>query len=421
MSATLNYDHQPKIQHILNHDIMHCTAEGVVGNHLYSGRALGISQPSDIIQLHPDLEGLWQDITAHYHRVGLEHCQQVIWNLDLSQLAKHSGYKPSVFYYGPHEYRNWGDSDWLETVEYINSKNNFMDLAQQLGIDVPTTLCYNSVSEVPIERLNSFSYPCYLKAAISVSGVGIYRCETPQKLQQSLQKFDVAIPVQIQDEVVTDTFLNMQYQVIGDQLIKLAASEQILDGFAHQGNRFPASYEPWEIVQPMAEWLKQKGIKGIFAFDIAVMQTKHGIRFSAIECNPRFNGASYPTLIAKKMGIKQWCAINLSTNLSKLSDIDLQDLEYDEQTGEGVILVNWGTVLVGKLMLLVAGPPAYQQKMIGRLKTRLNLVGHAVNNVTISQTHKPHQQGVRSQNWQANSSQCKAAAEACKPARRETS
>ncbi|MEW8381097.1 MAG: ATP-grasp domain-containing protein, partial [Candidatus Thiodiazotropha taylori] len=151
-----------------------------------------------------------------------------------------------------------------------------------------------------------------------------------------------------------------------------AVSEQILDGFAHQGNRFPASFEPWESIEPMAEWLKQNGIKGIFAFDVAVSQTPNGLRFPAIECNPRFNGASYPTLIANKMGISQWCSINLSTSFNKLSQIDLQDIEYDEQTGEGVILVNWGTILVGKLMLLIAGPTAYQQELIARLKARLN-------------------------------------------------
>ncbi|MCG8087085.1 MAG: ATP-grasp domain-containing protein [Candidatus Thiodiazotropha taylori] len=372
MSAALNYHQQPQIRHVLNHDIMHCTAEGVTGNHLFSGRALGISEPSDIIQLHPDLEYLWRDITAHYRRIGLHHCRQVIWNLELSQLARHTGYKPSVFYYGPHEYRNWGDHAWLETVEYINSKNNFMQLARQLGIDVPATHCFDSVMEITTEWLDRFVYPCYLKAAISVSGVGIYRCETPQQLQQSLTCFEAGVPVQIQEEVIADSFLNMQYQVVGKQLRRLAVSEQILDGFAHQGNRFPASFEPWESIEPMAEWLKQNGIKGIFAFDVAVSQTPNGLRFPAIECNPRFNGASYPTLIANKMGISQWCSINLSTSFNKLSQIDLQDIEYDEQTGEGVILVNWGTILVGKLMLLIAGPTDYQQELIARLKARLN-------------------------------------------------
>ena len=35
---------------------------------------------------------------------------------------------------------------------------------------------------------------------------------------------------------------------------------------------------------------------------MAVVTTDDSLRFPAIECNPRFNGASYPTLIAGKLG-----------------------------------------------------------------------------------------------------------------------
>ena len=59
--------------YIVNHDIMRCTADGVVGNDLYSGRALGLTEPGDYIQLHPKLKPMWQDISAHYSRVGLSH------------------------------------------------------------------------------------------------------------------------------------------------------------------------------------------------------------------------------------------------------------------------------------------------------------------------------------------------------------
>jgi len=47
----------------------------------------------------------------------------------------------------------------------------------------------------------------------------------------------------------------MQYRVVGNKLLHLQASEQILDGFAHQANRVPSRYEPWSVVDPLAEWL----------------------------------------------------------------------------------------------------------------------------------------------------------------------
>ena len=301
-SVLLDNNEFQDTRYIYNHDIMNCTADGVAANHLYSGRVLGVTEPWDMIQLHPDLQPMWEDICAHYERAGLSHTEQVIWNLDLKELGAHIGFHPSVFFYGPDEWQYWGDGDWLNTVDFINSKNSFMQLAEELNVDVPKTLCFNSIEDISISDLTDMAYPCYLKAAISVSGVGIYRCENKKELLECVSKFESGTPVQIQEEVIASAFLNMQYKVIGDEAVRLAASEQILDGFVHQGNRVPASHEPWHVIDPMAEWLVARGMKGIFAFDVAIVQTDSGLRFPALECNPRFNGASYPTLIAQKLG-----------------------------------------------------------------------------------------------------------------------
>lgn len=371
MSAILEQSHLPSIRHVINHDIMNCTANGVVGNHLYSGRALGFSEPWDIIQLHPHLQPLFKTISEHYQRIGLSHTQHVIWNLDLNQIGSHIGFHPSVFFFGPDECKYWGDNQWMKTVDYINSKNNFLCLAKHLGVDVPQTLCFDKASQAKTEPLHDINYPCYLKAAISVSGVGIYRCENDRELHDKLKKFGDDIPVQIQQEVISDTFLNLQYSVTGNEVVRMTVSEQVLDGFVHQGNRVPASHEPWAAVDPIAYWLRDQGMKGIFAFDVAIMQTSHGLKFPALECNPRFNGASYPTLIASKLNITEWSALTFSSQHRTLADIDLTGIEYNHSTGEGAILVNWGTILAGKLMILLAGSSAYQQALKVELEARL--------------------------------------------------
>ncbi len=371
MSVALDHGYLQSGKYIVNHDIMNCTAEGVVGNHLYSGRALGLSEPWDIIQLHPDLKPFWKDINEHYQRIGLKHSTNVIWDLDLKHLGAHIGYQPSVFYFGPNECTYWGDQQWLETVEYINSKNNFMALAEKLGVDVPKTLCFERVADITTEDMKQIVYPCYLKAAVSVSGVGIYRCTNTEEFLVAMSQFTEDTPVQIQEEVITETFLNLQYRIVGDEVIRLTASEQILDGFVHQGNRVPASHEPWASVDAMAYWLKDHGMKGIFAFDVAIVQTGKGLRFPAIECNPRYNGASYPTMIAQKLDIPEWSAVTLSTKHRSLADIDLSDLEFDRRTGEGAVIVNWGTISVGKLVVLMAGSLDYQKALAVELEARL--------------------------------------------------
>jgi len=371
MSVALNHDVLPHGRRILNHDIMNCTADGVAGNQLYSGRALGISEPWDLIQLHPDLEPLWPSITAHYERIGLRHTREVIWHVHRDELGAHIGFHPSVFFFGPEECRFWGDNTWMEVVGFINSKNRFMALADELGIDVPRTVCLDRADRVGAEQLRDLTFPCYAKAAVSVSGVGIYRCEHPDELLEALARFPPDTPVQIQEEVIAETFLNLQYQVVDNRAVRLTASEQLLDGFAHQGNQVPARHQPWDAIEPMAHWLVERGMKGIFAFDVAVVQTPQGLRFPAIECNPRFNGASYPTLIANKLGIKRWRAIALRTRHRRLDRIDLSAIEFDPRSGHGVILVNWGPILEGKLLVLLAGNTAQQDALEQTLKKRL--------------------------------------------------
>ena len=41
------------------------------------------------------------------------------------------------------------------------------------------------------------------------------------------------------------------------------------------------------------------------------------------------------------------------------------------KTGEGVVIVNWGTLLKGKLVLLLAGSADYQEALVDELHYRL--------------------------------------------------
>ena len=361
---------------IFNHDIMHCTHDAVLGNYLYSGRVLGMTEPKDLIQLHPDLKSQWTAINNHYRNIGLSHAQNPIWDVSFEQFRKYPDYAPSVFIFGDAVNEDKNDDwfsdrnrDWQEVVKFINSKNNFIRLAEELDVNVPRTVCAENKKQ--LEEYDNLPYPCYLKPAVSVDGVGIYRCENAEELNDSLAKLQDDIPLQLQQEVIASKFLNLQYQIENEKVEPLAATEQILDGFAHQGNRFPTAYQPWSLVDLMAQWMYKKGMKGIFAFDVAVVKTDNDVDYFAIECNPRFNGASYPTGIAQKLGIESWCSDNFTTKYRSLDQIDLSDLVYDSNKGTGAIIVNWGGVLVGKLGMLLAGSIEQQNELRQLLKQKL--------------------------------------------------
>jgi hypothetical protein len=350
---------------------MHCTAAGVEGNELYSARALGMTNPGDIIQLHASLQSEWPYIQEHYARIDLPHATEVIWSTDLEHITHNTDYQPSVFFFGERENIAHPNQGWSDVVNYINSKNNFMRLAEKLGVPVPRTFCFERADEIDAEATEAFVFPCYLKAAVSVSGVGIYRCENAAELILMADRFDPDTPVQVQEEVKTDCFLNMQYTASNGAYRRLLTTEQILHGPVHQGNLYPARSAPWETVEPMAEWLAEREFNDVFAFDVAVIEEPAGTRYLAIECNPRFNGASYPTAIALKLDIPEWDARNYKTWHKSLSEIDLRGLEYRHSTGEGVILVNWGPIQVGKLMIMLAGNARVRQQLEVELRKRL--------------------------------------------------
>ena len=355
---------------IHNHDVLNCTHEEVVGNHLFSGRGLAVTFPGDIIQLHRDLKSDIRAIFDHYERISLEHTKDIVWDVSYQELARYPEHEISVFFFDEQIHAHRSDERWLKTVASMNSKNSFVEVAQKLNVPVPVTLCFDDVSAV--KSLADLPIPCYVKAAIGVAGKGIFRCATRQEVKAALQSFPTGTPIQIQEEIPATTFLNMQYRITPQGAERLAASEQILDGFTHLGNRFPARCEPWECVEPLANWMYQQGMKGIFAFDVGVVEEKNGgYRYVPIECNPRFNGASYPTAIACKLNLTHWFAEQLDTRHRCIADIDLTAIEYDSKKRSGVIIVSWGTISAGKIAVLISGDPEETAYYNRELRKRL--------------------------------------------------
>lgn len=296
---------------VYNHDIRYCSASGWEGWELYSGRALGISGPNDIVQVHPELIKLWPEITRRYENIGLTHSMNPVWDVSFSVFEEFPGstISPFIFTDAVNLKSKEGvflrkrDPARMEIVHYINSKNNFIHLARKMGIRVPATLSFdckkNMSPDIP-------GFPCLLKPSVSVSGFGIIRCKTMEELRQALQGIPDNVPYQVQEAVNTICFLNLQYEAAEGKARRGAATEQILDGATHSGSRFPVPDSPWELLDPLADLLAEKGIKGIFAFDLAVAGSLLDPEYFALECNPRFNGSTYPAIIAGKLGIQAW-------------------------------------------------------------------------------------------------------------------
>jgi hypothetical protein len=367
---------------IYNHDITLYTHDTHISTRLYSGRALCLTGSEDKIQIHPDLATEWDEIVTHYQQIGLDHTTNVIWDISIhrlaDELAQNPDQDPSVYFFGDvvnqhntyrQVFQDW-DAQCCQVIEFVNSKNNFIRLAEDLGIAVPKTLRFDDLAAA--KACKEVPFPCYVKPAVSDHGAGIMRCPDAEALATAFTQLDPDIPLQIQAEVNASAFLNLQYQATAAGVEPLLVSEQILDGCVHGGNRYPASHEPWEKIAPFAQWMGNQGMKDIFAVDVAVVPDGGQTHFVAIECNPRFNGSSYPTLVAKRLGIPAWSSATYNTELRSLKELELEDLAFDPATGKGIVLINWGTIQAGKISVLLAGSEREQTALGKDLQARLS-------------------------------------------------
>lgn len=323
----------------------------------YRGRALCLTYQNDIIQIPDSIKYCWNWITDHYDRIGLVHTKKVIWDSSFEIMSEYPEYEPSLFMFTKEVNEVLSDNQWLQAVNDANSKNCFIKLCEELGIPTPHTVCFDSVAGFSDQK---FPPPLYFKGDVSVSGLAVTRCETEKDLLLAMKVLKPGEGFQLQEEITALAYLNIQYEVECNVLKKLAITEQILNGNSHNGNLYPSEFSVWEVVDPLANYLFRNGMKGVFAFDVAI--TKEGPL--VIECNPRFNGSTYPTKLASKLGISSWLATSVELNSDVLDELNILDLEYDAQTQTGIIVYNWGCVLNRKLGVLIAADSREKQQDI---------------------------------------------------------
>ncbi len=358
---------------VFNHDVSDVAQThhlgAVAGVERYAGRVLGFTESSDVLFLPPSIKDDWKSIQRHYGDIGLSHTTDIIWELGYGGLADFTDQGHSVFFFSDAVHSACPAPERLLATRSMNSKNNFIRICDKFGVPTPKTQCFNSKEEL---RHVEMCYPLYLKEDVSASGVGVFYCRNDRELQEALVKMS-GRAFQIQEEIIGDkvTFLNVQFFACNHgSAHSVEATAQLLDGFTHMGNICPVKNVPWEILQPLAEEVAKMGVRDFFAFDVAVIEKDDDISYQVIECNPRWNGATYPTVIAdvNKLNVPQWSARFFKTKHRQLKDIDLTGLAFDKKTKSGVVIVNWGCVQDGKLGLMLAGSEYEQSEMLSELK-----------------------------------------------------
>lgn len=322
----------------------------IKGIPLYMTRAYALTRPDDYIQLPNEAFSNHSSILAHYQNIGLEVTKNIIWDHRLAWIDEFPNYEWDVFLYSDEHYKVKQDPRRRAVVALANNKNYFLGLCIKYNVPMPNTDFLDYTGGECTVRPKKF--PCFVKKAISASGAGVFKIENSEQFDTLLAEQGSG-SYQIQEAVEGDVdFWNVQYAPDGDKARMLTATKQILDGFAHNGNIFsPNPPECLNIGDGIANILVQMGMKGIFAFDIAVSNGKAYM----IECNPRPNGCTYFSETAKRLNAPFWFSKNIRTkpSVDSIDKIDFQNLSY--RNGRGVVLINWGTVSMNKLGVLFAG------------------------------------------------------------------
>ena len=335
-----------------------------------TANALPLTNPDDIIQLHPDLKNEYPYIKAHYNRIGLKHSENIIWDISADIIKQYENFDLSLFFFDTEINKIRPDASWLQIATYINNKNNFIKIARKMDLPIPFTRCFTNKRKVV--DIESFSYPCFLKKAVSAGGMGVLYCQNDVELKSKLEDFNEDAPLQVQTAIKPKHTLNIQYIGCIEGLKKVAITEQLTDGYSYIGTRFPIEFNIWKITDPLAKWLYDRGMRGVFAFDIVVSKKNNKEYFYVLECNPRFNSASYYFGTAVRMGLSRWCGIRFKTSLRSIGNIDIEDLEYDTVKKSGIVLVEWGRILSGRIGILLAGNMEKQKQLQQEIKRRLS-------------------------------------------------
>lgn len=336
----------------------------------YASRGLCISQENDLVQLPAFLEPRFDWIYRHLVAVGLKPSRQIIWDERLETtgelVAKENNLEPVLYMFGRKAHSIMPDEKRIMATEMANSKNDFMHLCASLGVMIPETFLYNSKTE--LADLKVFDYPVFLKSDVSVAGYGVVECTDAKALSEALANVEVGVRFQIQTKVRNViASVNVQYRGINGRAKRFAISEQVLkQGKFHVGNRFPAALSPWEATDGIASVLARLGVKGIFAFDVVI--DNRGRAF-IIECNPRFNGASTPTLVGMSLGASAWQALTFDYH-NDLNRLDLGKYAYSPKTKSGAVVLTWG--VENKLGVMLIGSDTEQSKIKEGIKKVLS-------------------------------------------------
>ena len=351
---------------LFNHriDLAYPTSKQIPGYQYYASRALLMSQPGDIVQMHPDSQAHWDLIQQHYADVGIKHTHDVIWDESPEVAGRYPDHVLSAYKFNT-PFNNARQNDRLfAVVEDLDSKNRFIELAKKLGVPTPKTTAFQTSTQFKPEW---FTFPYVIKRSKGTSGLGVFVCNNDQDVQKALAAIGQGSCFQVQEYLEPISWGSVLYHIDPEKNIRqVGVTEQILDGTRYIGSRGTSRYI-YHLTDTLAQHMAHKGFFGCFGIDLAF--TEKGAY--AMECNPRLTGSVYPVILSRKLGFdSMWMVHDVYLRKPTIDLKELDDLIYRPGKKSGAIIFTW-LLPIQKIRVLVLGPPDEQTRIFTELARRL--------------------------------------------------
>lgn len=338
----------------------------VPGLELFGCRALAVSGPGDWVVLPRAVNEGLSAIERHYETIGLQHGVGYVFGGIESLSRCPASFVPSVYEYTEELCRQSEDACWHQVVRLLGDKNYFVDHCDNLGFLRPVTTKVTYRFDQP--RPDRF--PVVVKLARSGEGLGYHECNSPQRYEEVVSGLEP--PYQVQEYLSPGTrYFLVEYR-LGDKGELLPGV--VVERMSHRGS---VSYQTVALVSRqitavtdvLAEWAVEMHMKGSWSYEVALAENGQVL---LIGCRPRWSGASYPIVVAEKLGITNWETKTFTGLSVSVSDAcELGELTYQSRAKEGVIITNWATVSHGRLDVLIAGDKPARIEIANELSHRL--------------------------------------------------
>ncbi len=313
--------------------------------------ALCLSKTQDIVQISSSKKKDYDWLNNHFKVCKLGVSQNILCSDEQLPLPK--GFKLS-------QYKESYGSGTYSPSEYFDNKKNFLEFAKNNDGAIPSTKFYDCMTEI-----KSIDHPVMLKTNVSSAGSGSYFIESTADLKRVPRNTPLHVQEYIQD---IKSSMSLQYIITPAGYTYLGATKMFIDkDFAWIGC-CPSEYDAQLLVvyNQIVKKMHDLGLRGPLSLDF--LQRCSG-KFVVLECNPRFGGGTYPSMLAQRLNITQWLYRKFKIqNFKQLESINQKhNIFYNPVTQKGILVLHWEKDRNIICNIFIAGNDSEQEAIIKTL------------------------------------------------------